>query len=76
MQTFTDKTLIPVGLALAIIGGGTGRLTSLAAKAAEIDRNQITILSIYQDIQKDMVEIKIKVTEISEHLKQLDGKKR
>jgi len=76
MQTFTDKTLIPVGLALAIIGGGTGWLTSLAAKAAEIDRNQITILSIYQDIQKDMVEIKIKVTEISEHLKQLDGKKR
>ena len=67
LQSITDGTLIPLGLALSLIGGGAGWMTTIYIKqealAARVDR------------QADfMREVRNTLTEMNQRLSNIGGK--
>lgn len=61
-MALSDKTLIPLGVAIMVIGGGTAWLTSLhlatASNTAALAELKQSIPEKLENIQRDIAEIK------------------
>ena len=63
-MAITEKTLIPIGVAVVVIGGGSMWLTSLYAKVNELEEQVSAKAHAIERIQDDVYQIKLDVREI------------
>lgn len=69
-RPITENTLVPIGLAVAVIGGGAIWFTSLYAKTNVLTENDVTRKESIQEIQRDVGQIKLDVMEIKTILRE------
>lgn len=67
LQSITEGTLVPLGLAISIIGGGDGWMTTMYVKQEA--------LAAWVDRQADfMREVRNTLTEMNQRLSNIEGK--
>ena len=74
LMKLSDQTLIPLGLAIAVIGGGSAWLAALNARSenlgAKIEKHE----TIIERISEDLSQIKITLGEIRVEIRRKDGR--
>jgi hypothetical protein len=74
VKQLSERTLIPIGLAVVIIGGGAMWVSSVNAEISGLKTSQTVTATSYNSLQKDITEILIRVTKIDETLRHLEKK--
>lgn len=64
MSKLTESTLIPIGLAVVVIGGGAVWLTVLADTVSGTSKEVLTIREKQDKYQEDIHQIKLDLTKI------------
>ena len=74
VRQLSERTLIPIGLAVVIIGGGAMWVSSVNAEISGLKTDKAISLASANSLQKDITEILIRVTKIDETLRHLEKK--
>jgi len=64
LGAITDKTLIPLGLAVIAIGGGSMWLTEVYAEVKDTSRHVERLAAVQEEYNKNLIEINNRLSRI------------
>jgi len=72
MSKISDQTLIPIGIAVLVIGGGAAWLTALYAKTDALADSLRQKTAVIESVSHDVNQIKLDIREIKTRLRVKD----